>query len=771
MMRKVQIHLIIGFIGIILLSCQPEIKIKPVQIIPQPNSIVERQEAPFILSKKSRIVIEDDSMLAVANSLRRVLKIDLPIFVRTEVKVGKGDFNFIYDSELDSIKPEGYLLDISKDEVTVRARDAAGLFYAVETIRQLLPNELEIQSVQDIAIPSLQISDSPRFQWRGMHLDVSRHFMPLDFIKKYIDYLAMHKLNVFHWHLVDGIGWRIEIKSHPELTDIGAWRVVKEGKRPWQDYEAWKEGDDRQKYGGYYTQEEIKEVVAYAKERYITVLPEIELPGHSEVVFECYPDLICKDSENNPLNNSGVYCASNDKSYQLLEDVLNEVMDLFPSEYIHIGGDEVGKSNWTKCVNCQRLMKKNAYTPNELQSHFVNHFDKYLKTNGRKLIGWHEILEGELSESATIMYWGGEKGVSSNVKKGHPVVLTTGSHLYFDHYQSLSKHEPKAFGGFSSLRKVYDYEPIPEGLEQEFIELILGVQANVWTEYMADPKHVEYMTIPRMAAVAEIAWQAKGTKDWSRFRIKMDEMINRYELLNINYAPSAFRPDIIFDINPVTKQLNVALETELIADIYYSVDGSEPSMSTSVKYSEPFLLDKSATIKAIAIKDGKAMGMSEVKEAILHKARGAKVILDPKPEGKYSAKGGFTLVDTDFGGDKWGNGKWLGTLSTDFTATMEFDQPIDISKIGYSCIEETAAGIYFPAGLEIAVSKDGENFETVKVWNTDRNIPIESSSEIQNQIIELKFKTINCKYLRIKTKYQRVPQTGVFVFVDEIIVE
>jgi hexosaminidase len=770
-MRKIQIFLVGGLIGIMLLGCQPDIKIKPVQVIPQPNSIIEKQEAPFILSKKSRIVLADESMLPVAQLLQKVLKIDLSIVVEKNVEVKKGDFNFVYDAGIDSVTDEGYLLNISKSGVLVSAKDPAGLFYAVETIRQLLPVELEIQTIDDIALPALQITDSPRFLWRGMHLDVSRHFMPLEFVKKYIDYLAMYKLNVFHWHLVDGIGWRIEIKSHPGLTDIGAWRVVKEGKKPWQDYEVWREGDNRPKYGGFYTQEEIKEVVAYAKERFITVLPEIELPGHSEVVFQCFPDLVCKDKNHNHLKNIGVYCASNPDSYKLLEEILDEVLELFPSEYIHIGGDEVNKRNWEQCVDCRKLMKKNDYTPHELQSHFVNHFDEYLKAKGRKLIGWHEILEGELSESATIMYWGGENGVSGNLKKGHPMVLTTGSHLYFDHYQSLSKREPKAFGGYASLKKVYNYRPVPEDLEQKYKDLVFGVQANVWTEYMPNPERVEYMTMPRMAALSEIAWQKEGTKNWDRFRVKMDEMIRRYQAMNINYAPSAFRPGIQFELDGESKKLKVSLETELIADIYYTIDGSKPIVGVSEKYAEPFVLEKSTTVKALAVKDGKAIVEPETKEAILHKARGAKVTVSPKPTGKYSAQGGYTLVDTDFGGDKWGNGKWLGMLGTDFTTTIEFDEPTEVSKIGFNCIEETAAGIYFPAGLEVAGSSDGVIFNTLKSWRTERETPILRSSDIQTKNFELDFEPTTCKYLKIKSFYQRVPNSGVFIFVDEIIVD
>lgn len=762
--------LFIGVVGL-LISCQQTIQLQAVHIIPQPNSIVEKMEKPFVLNKKSRIIIDGPSILPAASMLQKVLKQELPIVWKKDVKTKKIDFVFELVSQLDSLTKEGYSLQISKGGVIVRSSGPQGLFYAVETIRQLLPVELEVKAVANIALPAVEIIDNPRFPWRGMHLDVSRHFMPIDFVKKYIDYLAMHKLNVFHWHLVDGIGWRIEIKSHPELTDIGAWRIVKEGKKPWQDFEVWKEGDDRPKCGGFYTQEEIKELVAYAQQHFITVVPEIELPGHSEVVFQCYPDLVCKGSHGKSLKNIGVYCAGNPNSYKLLEDVLDEIMELFPSEYIHIGGDEVNKQNWEKCSACQQLMNEKDYTPNELQSAFINHFDEYLKLKGRKLIGWHEILEGELSESATIMYWGSENGVADYLKKGHPMVLTTGSHLYFDHYQSLSKQEPKAFGGYSPLKKVYNYEPVPDGLEQKYKDLVLGVQANVWTEYMESPERVEYMTIPRIAALSEIAWQKEGIKNWGNFRVKMDGMIQRYKAMNINYALSAFRPDIQFELNKENKQLNVSLETELIADIYYTIDGSEPKPVEQEKYSRPFVLKKSATVKAVAVKDGKIMCAPETKEAILHKARGAKVTVEPAPKGKYSAKGAYTLVDTDFGGNKWGNGKWLGMLSKDFTATIEFDHPTEVSKIGFNCIEETGAGIYFPAGLEVAVSNDGVVFKTVQTWKTQRKIPIQRTPDIQTKNFELGFENTTCKYLQVITQYQRVPNSGVFVFVDEIVVE
>ncbi|TKG92876.1 hypothetical protein EYV94_18050 [Puteibacter caeruleilacunae] len=755
-----------------LLSCQQEklTPLTPIQVIPQPVSVVEQQEhAPFVLKQQSKIIVSDSLMLPAAHMLQNIVGFKLPIEWNKKAK--KSDIVFTLNHDLDSLSHEGYILAINKQTVNIQSAGPQGLFYAVETMRQLFPAGTTLTNQKKIALPAVKIADIPRFSWRGMHLDVSRHFMPVAFIKKYIDYLAMHKLNVFHWHLVDGVGWRIEIKSHPELTDKGAWRQVKEGKKPWQDFEIWKEGCGNPKYGGFYTQEEIKEVVQYAKERFITVLPEIELPGHSEVVMQCYPELICKDSKGKSLRNAGVYCASNPKSYQLLEDVINEVIELFPSEYIHIGGDEVGKSNWKKCASCQKLMKKNGYTPHELQSHFVNHFDKFLKSKGRKLIGWHEILEGELSPSATIMYWGGENGVTKNLKAGHPTVLTTGSHFYFDHYQSLSPQEPKAFGGFAPLKKVYDYEPIPEDASSDQADLIMGVQGNVWTEYMPVEAHVEYMIIPRIAALAEVAWQDEKTKDWERFRTKMNRMFSRYVTMGINAAPSAYRPQISYELTADKSKLKVTIDTELEATIYYTTNGNAPDTATARRYTTPFLIDKSAPIKVLTVEKDKNIELTETEQAILHKACKAKVKKFTKGWANYKALGATTLIDANFGGNKWGNGKWLGVLGRDFEAELQFPTPTEISKVGFSCIEETGAGIYYPASIEVLGSKDGKQYKTLKTWSSNRKTPIPRTPECTNKIITLNFTPATYQYVKVKAKYQHVKNQGVFIFVDELIVE
>ncbi|MBR8537817.1 family 20 glycosylhydrolase [Carboxylicivirga sediminis] len=765
----IQLRTLVPFLIILLTAgCHQKETISP-SVIPEPLHVALSGNSSFLIKPSTPVVIEDSSMLPAVTLLSEISHIDFNLSFGDPKGTSHPAIVLAFDHRLDSLSQEGYVLDINQQTLTIKAAGPQGLFYAVETIRQLLPADVA-NSGSELALPAGHIIDRPRFEWRGMHLDVSRHFMPTAFIKKYIDYLAMHKLNVFHWHLVDGIGWRIEIKSHPELTDIGAWRKVKPNLQPWQEFEVWRDGDEAPKYGGYYTQDEIREIVAYAAERFITVVPEIELPGHSEVVFQCYPHLCCKDATGKFIKNSGVYCASNPAAYQLLEDVLDEVIELFPSNYIHIGGDEVSKTNWNNCPDCQQLMQRKAYDAYELQSHFINHFDTYLKSKGRQLIGWHEILEGELSPTATVMYWGAETGVTDCLKEGHPTVLTTGSHLYFDHYQSLSKQEPKAFGGYAPLKKVYDYEPVPDGLDQKHLNQLLGVQANIWTEYMPNEKHVEYMLFPRIAALSEVAWQKKGTKNWEHFRYKMNQMLKHYEAMDINYAYSALRPTVQVELLNA-QQLKVSLSTELEADIYYTTDGTEPNSESATLYKQPFMLSESATIKTIAYKDGQATGKAESREAILHKAAGAEVTLHSAPEAKYASNGPATLTDTDFGGDKWGNGKWLGILDKDFEASIQLSEPKQINSLKLSCIEENGAGIFYPSSIEVSVSDNGEDYKPVGTWDNKVNYQPPWSSAVSNTQFPVTFEPLTTQFIRVKASYPKIKGMGVFLFIDEVVIE
>ncbi|WP_236979424.1 beta-N-acetylhexosaminidase [Membranihabitans maritimus] len=745
-------------------SCRSEIKQLPIAIIPEPAKIEHREQTPFVIEDHSLIYISDSSMLFPAEELLGLLDDDYEIQWIDSGLIMNSGISFNWSTPLDTLPLEGYEIDVHNSHISIFAKSSPGFLYAVESLRQILPNDEE--ELSQSALPSGTITDYPRFSWRGMHLDVSRHFMPVSFIKKYIDFLRYHKLNTFHWHLVDGIGWRIEIKSHPELTELGAWRVVKEGNKPWENFEIWREGDPRPKYGGYYTQEEIKEIVTYAQQRGVTIIPEIELPGHSEVVMQCYPGLLCVNASGQKLENIGVYCANNQESYSLLEDILEEVLALFPSEYIHIGGDEVSKRNWNNCVRCKSLMRNNNLNAEGVQSYFVNYFDRFLRDRGRKLIGWHEIVEGQLSREASLMYWGGINSVEDYFEKGHPMVLTTGSRYYFDHYQSESKQEPIAFGGLSTLTQVYNYEPFPLAWKDKFGNQMLGIQANVWTEYMKSPEHVEYMVMPRMAALAETAWTQPQKKDWDRFSQRIPPLMDFYKSKNINYSKSAYRPMIEVSVTD-TKELFASISTELSADIYFTRGNKNPDLQSN-KYSTPFHVDSSILINAISSRKNEILVKPERKQVRVHKALGQKTFLESSPYGNYKGNGGSTLVDGRFGGNNWGNGKWLGILSKDFSATIEFDTIQDVREIGYSAIEDRGSGIYFPKNIEIFVTTDGTDFQ--EVLNYELNDTVDYNQKSKDSIFKITFPPIKTHKVKVISRYPRIPDKGVFLFVDELMI-
>ncbi|MBL4560832.1 MAG: family 20 glycosylhydrolase [Labilibaculum sp.] len=762
-MKKLHLFSIVLLACFLVLSCTSDKnKSLDVNIIPYPNKLLKK-EGIFLITANTQLLANSSRAAKTAHQFIQKLS---PYFDQA-YEVGISDYgknNSIYfslDTSL-NIPFEGYRLNANTNSISVLASSENGLFYGLQSLAQLLSVS---QDEKTIAIPALDIDDAPRFAWRGMHLDVSRHFMPTSFIKKYIDYLAINKLNVFHWHLVDGVGWRIEIKSHPELTDIGAWRAVKNENEPW------KEGDDRPKYGGFYTQKEVKEIVKYAQERFITVLPEIELPGHSEIVFDCYPNLVCKDSKGKSLKNIGVYCASNPESYQLLEDVLDEVIDLFPSEYIHIGGDEVNKSNWKKCTTCRALMKDKEFDEKGLQSHFVNHFDKYLISKGRKLMGWHEILEGELSPSANIMFWGGMKEFENVLKEGHPTVLTTGTSYYFDHYQSQSEHEPRAWGGFTPLRQVYDLNPLSQDIDSSLFHQVLGIQANVWTEHMRTPERVEYMIFPRIFALSENAWIQEKNKSWNRFSKIVDARIQQDKKKGINCSFSAYRPIITTSFDSITKKLKLNIETELDADVYYTLDGSHPDAENGHLYVKPLLLDSSKEVRAISTKASEILTEEETIKAIVHKARGCEISLKNAPYPKYAAKGAKTLLDLESGGNVWGSGKWLGFLDRNLDALIQLDTLTRVEKVTLSCITDKGSSILFPDEIKVSVSADGQNYQLMNTWIKPEAVLVNEGLGTKLNQFSVDFEPVNCKYIKVVAKCPKQKNKGTFIFIDEIIVE
>jgi hexosaminidase len=527
-----------GFL--LLISAHRIVAQNNINIIPKPLSVESRPGA-FIINENTRIYYENDSenMDLPANYLAGLITPNL----RTKAFSGKTTDNdldnviyFLEDKTLQN--REAYTLEVGSSAIFVRAKTAAGAFYAVQTLRQLLPNESFAQEADaklEKRISACKITDAPRFGYRGLHLDVGRHFFPVDFVKRYIDLLAMHKLNTFHWHLTEDQGWRIEIKKYPNLHKTAAFRkgtlIGHYSDQPHQF--------EDKRYGGFYTQEEIKDVLAYAAQRFVTVIPEIEMPGHALAALAAYPELGCTGGPYEVAQLWGVFddvfCAGNEKTFNFIENVLAEVCELFPGPYIHIGGDECPKTRWEACPKCKkRMTEHNLKDGHELQSYFIRRVEKMLSVRGKKLIGWDEILEGGLAPGATVMSWRGIEGGIAAAREHHDVIMTPGSHCYFDHYQSDPANEPVAIGGFTTLEKAYAYEPVPAELNAEEAQYIMGAQANVWTEYMPNSAQVEYMAYPRVCALAEVVWTAKEKKNWNDFSTRIKVHFARLDAMGVN---------------------------------------------------------------------------------------------------------------------------------------------------------------------------------------------------------------------------------------------
>lgn len=537
-----------SFIFAILL-CSSLTFAQEVNIIPQPVQVITNT-GNFVISPKTSLVVANKQDKATAAFFNKYLLdyygFELPIVKKSK----KNSIKFKSLEKIDGLKSEGYTLKSDNNGVVINGNSATGTFYGMQTLIQLLPTKRSTS----LKIASVDVKDEPRFAYRGAMLDVGRHFFPVSFVKKYIDYLALHKMNYFHWHLTEDQGWRIEIKKYPKLTEIGSKRngsII--GRYPGK-------GSDNTPEEGFYTQEEVKDIVKYASDRFITVIPEIEMPGHSSAAIAAYPMLSCFPNEKTDLPDNmisekskqelasgrvklvqetwGVFTdvyVPTEYTFKFLEDVLDEVMALFPSKYIHVGGDESPKDAWKRSEFCQQLIKeKGLKDEHELQSYFIQRMEKYINKNGRTLIGWDEILEGGLAPNAIVMSWRGEEGGIAAAKENHQVIMTPGSHVYLDHSQTKNEKEV-TIGGFTNLEKIYGYEPIPKELNEQQAKYVLGAQGNVWTEYMPNPAKVEYMIFPRLSALSEVLWSPKEIKNWSAFETKIETMKKRYDMWGANY--------------------------------------------------------------------------------------------------------------------------------------------------------------------------------------------------------------------------------------------
>ena len=670
---------------------------------------------------------------------------------------------------------EGYRMTVTPSKISIVAGTQAGIFYGMQSLLQTLPS-IRINAVLQVAC--MTVEDRPRFRWRGLHLDVSRHFFGPEVIRQYIDLMARYKMNRFHWHLTDDQGWRIEIRKYPELTRTGAWRVDHTD-MPWAARPQARPGE-RPAYGGFYTQQQLRELVSYARDRNVVIVPEIEMPGHSAAALASYPQLGCTGKPQLPLTGgdyagmSSSFCAGNDSVFTFLGDILGEVMDIFPSEYIHIGGDEVDKGPWKSCAKCQaRMLKEHLGNEEALQSWFIRRIEAFIVARRRKMVGWDEILEGGLAPTATVMSWRGEAGGIEAAKMGHDVVMTPGSPCYFDHYQAGPEGEPRAIGGMNTLRKVYEYEPIPEALRGDLAKYVLGAQANVWTEFITTPEHLEYMILPRMPALAEVLWSPVAARDWTGFSQRLQAHFKTYEQRGYRYSKGNFK----VDIRPTTVdgKLVVALATEAMdGTIYYTVDGSEPTV-TSNRYFEPFELQGSATVKAVTVVKGEVMGVRPAEQAfVFHEAVGGKVSYLHPMSRSYQASGMNALVDGVRGLHAVGK-YWHGFDGKDLVATIDLGTVKNISRIALGCMQRYADWIFMPQWVRFETSLDGVHFtEIATVPNTidpgmKESVMHDFSAGFA--LREVKFVRITAKAIDGCPKGHPGAGKPAWIFADEVVVQ
>ena len=692
----------------------------------------------------------------LTDSLSRDLKEYLNQWISFTDK-GKSKLELTIDKDFSNNK-EAYSLSINKKGVTIKASDFAGIFYGVQTLSQLL----EFDSDNSNTLPFIEIEDEPRFAYRGFMLDVSRHFFPLDFLKKQIDMMAHYKLNTFHWHLTDGPGWRLEIKQYPDLTNIAAWRTHETWKEWWatSPRKYMKEGSEGA-YGGYYTQDEARELVKYAEKKNVTVIPEIEMPGHSEEVIAVYPQLSCTGKPYT----SSEFCIGNEETFTFLENVLSEVIDIFPSEYIHIGGDEASREHWKECPKCQgRIKNEGLANENELQSYLIKRIEKFLHSKGRRLLGWDEILEGGLASDATVMSWRGEEGGIKAVKSGHQAIMTPGAFCYFDSYQANPDTQPEAIGGFLPIEKVYSYNPVPDSLTTEEAKRILGVQANLWVEYVPTTQHVEHMVWPRLIALAEVAWTRPENKDWENFKLRVNNAIPFLE--KRGFHPFTLSDEVAFshDVDTAKRVIVVNLSTEKApAEIRYTTDNSKPTVA-SLLYTVPIVVSDSLLIIAQIFKDNHAIGQPVSRRFDYHLAIGKEITYNIPINKYYSADGVNSLIDGRRGGLAHGDGRWQGFVTNGMDVTIDMGKKTNIKYISGRFMQSIGPEIWFPAEVVISVSNDNVEFtELSHIKNT-------TSDEKPGTLFENFAWTgsVESRYIRYHALPNEVKRG--WVFVDEIVV-
>lgn len=746
-----------------------------VNIIPAPLS-VKTMKGSFTINNTTKLIVgtNDEQAMQVALFFADRINAVSPLTLKAVNQPENSKltncivFSLIKDATLGE---EGYRLKVDKKSVTVEAANPKGLFYAVQTLFQLLPPQVmspaKIEGIV-LKMQAVKIMDKPRFSYRGMHLDVGRHFMPVDFVKQYIDLLAMFKMNTFHWHLTEDQGWRIEIKKYPKLATISSMRAetVVGHAGAYSTF-------DGIPHGGYYTQDEIKDVVAYAAKRFITIIPEIEMPGHSLAVLAAYPQFSCTGGPFKVATTFGVFddifCAGNDSTFVFLQDVLDEVMALFPSKYIHIGGDEAPKTRWQVCPKCQARMKAEGLKDeHELQSYFVRRIEKYVVSKGRKIIGWDEILEGGLAPEATVMSWRGTAGGVAAAKQKHDVIMSDNGALYFDHYQADPTTEPLAIGGYLPLKNVYEYEPIPAELTADEATHIIGAQAQIWTEYMKTPENVQYMLLPRLFALSEIDWTSKERKNWYDFRNRLDNSIQRLAVMGLNYSQGNEKVDVSAKAMKGGKYLMLNLESERPNMIvHYNLDGNLVTPGSAVA-DKPIKVKSNAKLYSAVFIEGqlKDKMINRLVEPHLAAYTEAMDLRNDRPGAKPVSMPG--LIDGFCGTTDSDQATWNTIQGKENQITIDLKKTVSPKEITIHCMTIKDREFVMPSSVEIQVSQDNKDYTSVTTIKNDATDPI-TSTTIKDFTTAVK--SLKARYVRLVIKAESKTARDPRMMIDEVIVK
>ena len=716
------------------------------QLIPRPVS-VQRGTGVYCLPSPLRLGVDTPPLLT--EGLTR-----LSIKAAPSMRRSRGSIACSIDPKLRG--REAYRLSIGEHGVSLIGGSKEGLRQGTQTLLQLLEQ-------YGAKLPYMTITDSARFAYRGVMLDVSRHFMPSEMILRLLDEMARYKLNRFHWHLVDGGGWRFPSEKYPLLTKKAAYRMEKDWDAFWQKDRKFVDEQTPGAYGGYYTKDEIRRVISHATKLGITVIPEIELPGHSNELFFAYPELSCKGKWT--FDASDV-CIGKESTFRFFEDILDEVIQLFPSKYIHIGGDEAAMNHWGSCTDCQRRMKEEGLKDNhELQSYMIKRIERYLLSKGRKLLGWDEILMGGLAPEATVMSWRGEEGGITAARAGHDVIMTPGSHVYLDFYQRESEGEPRANGGFTTLEKVYSYNPEPTALTPEEHKHILGAQANLWTEYVLDARHAEYMLFPRLLALSEVVWSPQATRSYSDFLARVNYHVPRLQERGINVYPLR-RIAVDMQLDSTRREVSIHLSSERQpSEIRYTTDGTEPTATSQLYLGKPIVSADSILLVARLFDGAKPLDLPSVRyRTDYHKAIGKKVTYNGHTwNEKYPAGGTQALTDGLRGTPTYLDGKWQG-FTTPLDMTIDLGAVTELKHVFARFMQERMQWVYMPGDVEVLLSEDGETFRSV-----GKQVTRTSEEEYKPVFETFSFPMKErARYIRLKATNAR--SAGHFIFTDEIVV-